>query len=335
MVFLPELRVGGMQIFRSEAFDTMGKILPRATEIAARISVIYVGLTVLCGLTYVALGMSGFDALMHALTTLSTGGFSSSDASFGAFQGPLEYVAAVFMILASLPFVRYIQLVAGTARPLFRDRQVRAYLGTILALSLVLTLYRVFMNGDGWEHGFREALFNVTSIISGTGYASVDYQLWGAAPVVLFFLIGFIGGCAGSTSCSIKVFRWQILFASISTQVRRLYAPHGIFEPRFEGRPVEEEVVSSVMAFFVLFFVSMGIVAVLLGLTGLDFVTSVSGAATAIGNIGPGLGEIIGPAGNFSSLNDAAKWILAAAMLFGRLELIAVLVLFTAAFWRA
>jgi trk system potassium uptake protein TrkH len=191
------------------------------------------------------------------------------------------------------------------------------------------------MNGDGWEHGFREALFNVTSIISGTGYASVDYQLWGAAPVVLFFLIGFIGGCAGSTSCSIKVFRWQILFASISTQVRRLYAPHGIFEPRFEGRPVEEEVVSSVMAFFVLFFVSMGIVAVLLGLTGLDFVTSVSGAAAALGNIGPGLGDMIGPSGNYAGLNDAAKWILAAAMLFGRLELIAVLVLFTAAFWRA
>lgn len=151
MVFLPELRVGGMQVFRSEAFETMGKILPRATEIAARISVIYLGLTVLCGLTYLALGMSGFDALIHALTTLSTGGFSNGDASFGAFQGPLEYAAAVFMILASLPFVRYIQIVAGTARPLFRDSQVRAFLGTILALSVVLTLYRVLVNDDAWE----------------------------------------------------------------------------------------------------------------------------------------------------------------------------------------
>ncbi|MCU4653831.1 TrkH family potassium uptake protein [Roseibacterium sp. SDUM158016] len=335
MVFLPELRVGGMQIFRSEAFDTMGKILPRATEIAARISVIYLGLTVMCGLTYAALGMPGFDALMHALTTMSTGGFSSRDVSFGAFQGPMEYVAAIFMILASLPFVRYIQLVAGTARPILVDSQVRAYLVTIVVLTVVLTLYRVGVNGDHWEHGFREGIFNVTSIISGTGYASVDYQLWGPVPIVLFFFIGLIGGCAGSTSCSIKVFRYQLLFASVSTQVRRLYAPHGVFEPRYDGRPVAEEVLSSVMAFFVLFFVLLGVFSVLLGLTGLDVVTSVSGAATALGNIGPGLGDTIGPSGNFATLNDTAKWILAFAMLVGRLELIAVLVLFTAAFWRA
>jgi trk system potassium uptake protein TrkH len=334
MVFLPELRVGGMQVFRSEAFETMGKILPRASEIAARISVIYVGLTVACGLAYAALGMPAFEALIHALTTLSTGGFSSRDSSFGAFQGPLEYVAAVFMILASLPFVRYIQLLAGTARPILLDSQVRAYLGTILALTIFMTLYRVVVNDDHWEHGFREGIFNVTSIISGTGFASVDYQLWGPVPVVMFFLIGLIGGCAGSTSCSIKVFRYQILFASVQTQVRRLYAPHGVFEPRFEGRSVGEDVMSSVMAFFVLFFVTLLVVAILLGLTGLDFVTSVSGAATALGNIGPGLGPIIGPAGNFAPLNDSAKWILIAAMLIGRLELMAVFVLFTTRFWR-
>ena len=334
MVFLPELRVGGMQIFRSEAFDTMGKILPRATEIAARISVIYLALTALCALTYAVLGMPAFDALVHALTTLSTGGFSSRDASFGAFQGPLEYAAALFMILASLPFVRYIQLVAGTAMPILRDSQVRAYIITIVALVLFLTLYRMIFNDDYWEHGFREAIFNVTSIISGTGYSSVDYQLWGAVPVVLFFFIGLIGGCAGSTSCSIKVFRYQLLFASVSTQVRRLYAPHGIFEPRYEGRPVSEGVLSSVMAFFVLFFVTLGITTVLLALTGLDMVTAVSGAASALGNIGPGLGPEIGPAGNFSGLNDSAKWILSAAMLIGRLELMAVFVLFTAVFWR-
>ena len=334
MVFLPELRVGGMQIFRSEAFDTMGKILPRATEIAARISVIYVALTVLCGLSYLALGMPPFEALIHALTTLSTGGFSSSDASFGAFQGPLEYVAAVFMILASLPFVRYIQLVAGTARPILVDSQIRAYVATILVLTIALTLYRVAVNGDNWEHGFREGVFNVTSIISGTGYASVDYQLWGPVPVVLFFFIGLIGGCAGSTSCSIKIFRYQLLFASISTQVRRLYAPHGVFEPRYEGRPVAEEILSSVMAFFALFFVTLVIVAILLALTGLDVITAVSGAATALGNIGPGLGPEIGPAGNFAGLNDTAKWILSAAMLIGRLELMAVFVLFTVTFWR-
>ena len=334
MVFLPELRVGGMQIFKSEAFDTMGKILPRAGEIAQQISVIYLGLTVICSLTYVALGMPTFEAIVHSMTTVSTGGFSTSDASFGAFQGPMEYAAAVFMIRASLPFVRYVQILAGSARPLWVDTQVRAYLTTILILTIFFAVYRLAVNGDHLEHGFREAIFNVTSIISGTGYASVDYQEWGAIAVVVFFFIGLIGGCAGSTACSIKIFRYQLLMASISTQLRRLYAPHGIFEPRYEGRKVSEEVLSSVMAFFVMFFVSLGIVSMLLALTGLDFVTSVSGAATALANIGPGLGSEIGPAGSFTNLNDTAKWILTVAMLVGRLELMAVLVRFTTQFWR-
>ena len=335
MVFLPELRVGGMQIFRSEGFDTFGKILPRAGEIASRISVIYVALTVFCGLAYLGLGMTPFDALMHALTTISTGGFSNYDASFGAYGGPLEYVGAGFMLLASLPFVRYIQLVAGTARPILFDSQIRAYLGIILTITLAMAAYRIAANGAGFEPALRQTLFNVTSIVSGTGYASTDYQLWGSAVVPAFFFIGLIGGCAGSTSCSIKVFRYQLLFASISTTVRRIYAPHGVFEPRFEGRRVAEDVISSVMAFFVLFFVTLGITSVLLGLTGLDVVTSISGAAAALGNIGPGLGPIIGPSGNYESLPDVSKWILSAAMLVGRLELMAVLVLFTATFWRA
>jgi len=334
MVFLPELRVGGMQIFRSEGFDTFGKILPRAGQIAQQISVIYVGLTGTCALAYTALGMGGFDAIVHAMTTIATGGFSTTDDSFGAFRGAPEYVAALFMILASLPFVRYVQMVAGSARPLILDSQVRAYLGTILLVVAFFTLYRVAADGTGLERSLREAVFNVTSIISGTGYASTDYQLWGGIAVVVFFFIGLIGGCAGSTACSIKVFRYQLLMASISTQLRRLYAPHGVFEPRYEGRKVSEEVLSSVMAFFVMFFVSLGVVAILLGLTGLDFVTSVSGAATALANIGPGLGAEIGPAGTFTDLNDTAKWILTMAMLVGRLERMAVFVLFTAQFWR-
>ncbi len=334
MVFLPELRVGGMQIFRSESFDTMGKILPRAGEIASRISVIYLVLTVACGITYSALGMEPFDATMHALTTMSTGGFSNYNDSFSVFQGPLEYVAAIFMILASLPFVRYIQLVAGTARPILVDSQIRIYLILIVGVTVAFTFYRMAVSGDEFETGFREGIFNITSVISGTGYSSTDYQTWGPVVPAAFFFLGLIGGCAGSTSCSIKVFRYQLLFTSISTQAKRIYAPHGIFEPRFEGRPVGEEVISSVMAFFVLFFVTLGITAVLLGLTGLDVVTSVSGAATALGNIGPGLGDTIGPAGNFASLNDTAKWILSAAMLIGRLELMAVFVLLTATFWR-
>ena len=335
MVFLPELRVGGMQIFRSEAFDTGGKVLPRAAEIAARISAIYVGLTIACHIAYVMVGMTNFEAANHALTTLSTGGFSTSDASFGAFQGVPEYVASVFMVLASLPFVRYVQVASGSAKPLFRDTQVRAFLWIIAVLVAVITAYRIIANDDHAEHAFREAVFNVTSIITGTGYASVDYQLWGAFPVVLFFFIGLIGGCAGSTCCSVKIFRYQLMVAAVRAQIRRIHSPNGIFTPRYDGRPVTAEVLNSVTSFFGVFVVTLGLIAIALGLTGLDFVTALSGAATAIANIGPGLGEIIGPAGNFAALNDAAKWILAFAMLLGRLELLVVLVIFLPRFWRA
>jgi trk system potassium uptake protein len=193
MVFLPELKVGGMQVFRSEAFDSMGKVLPRAVAIAGQIIWIYFGLTLANALAYLVVGMGPYDAINHALTTMSTGGFSTRDASFGAFQGPAEYVASVFMILASLPFVRYIQIVAGTARPLFSDPQVRAYLAVIFSLTLTMTIFRMVVNADTFEHGFREGLFNVTSIISGTGYASTDYQLWGVFPMVAFFIIGLFG----------------------------------------------------------------------------------------------------------------------------------------------
>ncbi|MCB2120126.1 MAG: TrkH family potassium uptake protein [Rhodobacteraceae bacterium] len=334
MVFLPELRVGGMQIFRSEAFDTGGKVLPRAAAIAAHISVVYVGLTILCHLAYLAVGLDGFQAFNHALTTLSTGGFSTSDASFGAFQGAPEYIASVFMVLASLPFVRFVQMMAGQTQPMFRDRQVRGFLITIVVLVLVVTIYRVVANDDHLEHALREGLFNVTSIITGTGYASVDYQLWGGFPVILFFFIGLIGGCAGSTCCSVKIFRYQVLLGAVAQQVRRIHSPSGVFTLRYDGRPLDEAVLSSVATFFGVFVLTLGITAVLLGMTGLDFVTSVSGAATAIANIGPGLGATIGPAGNFAPLNDTAKWILTFAMLLGRLELLVVLVLFLPRFWR-
>ncbi len=335
MVFLPELRVGGMQIFRTEGFDTSGKILPRAGAIASHISVIYLGLTVACALIYASFGMAPFDAMVHAMTTVSTGGMANSDSSFGLYGEAVHYTAALFMMLAALPFVRYVQLVAGTAQPLLKDTQIHAFL-MIIGISVMLISAWVWgREGAVTELAFREALFNVTSIITGTGYASADYMTWGTFPVVMFFFIGLIGGCAGSTACSIKVFRYQLLFASIKSQIRKIHSPHGIFTPRYQGRPISHDVLSSVMAFFVAFLLTLGIVATLLSLTGLDFITSVSGAATAIANIGPGLGSEIGPAGNFAGINDTAKWILAAAMFIGRLEMMAVLVIFTRQFWRS
>ncbi|MGR3501234.1 TrkH family potassium uptake protein [Pseudaestuariivita sp.] len=335
MVFLPELRVGGMQIFRSEGFDTFGKILPRATEISARISTIYIGLTFACALAYALCGMAPFDAAVHAMTTLSTGGFANADASFGAYAGAAEYVAVVFMLASAMPYVRFVQITAGTARPLFQDPQVRTFLSLVFAITALITLSYVLRFERISEEALRQALFNTTSIITGTGYSSTDYQLWGPFVVAVIFFTGLIGGCAGSTSCSVKVFRYQILFASIRAQVRRILAPHGVFTPKYNGRPVDEDVLNSVMAFFVLYFVTLGGVSVALSLAGQDIVTAVSGAAAALSNIGPGLGDQIGPAGNFAGLGDTEKVILTLAMLVGRLELMAVFVLFTARFWRA
>lgn len=334
MVFLPELRVGGMQIFRSEGFDTFGKILPRATEISSRISVIYVTLTTICALAYIATGMQAFDAVVHAMTTVATGGFANYDNSFAAFSGQTKYVAVVFMLLAALPFVRFVQLTAGHAQPLVRDSQIRSFFATGLVLVIVLTLWNMSHISKS-EVGFRDTLFNTVSLLTGTGYASANYMTWGGFPVTVLFFTGLIGGCAGSTACSIKIFRYQLLFASIKAQIQRIRSPHGVFTPRYAGRAVGQDVLSSVISFFVFFIVTIGIVAWGLALTGLDFTTSVSGAATAVANIGPGLGNIIGPAGNFAALNDTAKWILISAMLIGRLELMAVYVLFTIRFWRA
>ena len=334
MVFLPELRVGGMQVFRSESFDTMGKILPRATAIASQISVIYVGLTLACVLCYLMVGMNPFDATVHALTTLSRGGFSNYDASFGTFSGPAEYIASVFMILAALPFVRYVQMVNGNTWAPWKDSQVRVFIYTISALVVVTVMILTTIFPHHYEQAFREALFNITSIISGTGYASVDYMGWGNFLVTLFFFIGLIGGCAGSTACSVKIFRYQILFAAIRAQIRKTQSPNGVFPPRFDGRVVTDETLNSVMAYFVFFVVLLGLLSVCLSLTGLDFITSVSGAATALANVGPGLGDLIGPAGNFAMINDTAKWLLSAAMLIGRLEIVVVLVISTPGFWR-
>ena len=334
MAFLPMLKVGGMQLFKSESFDTFGKILPRAAEIAASIGWIYVGLTAICMVAYSTAGMDPFDSLVHAMTTIATGGFANSDQSFASYGAGAQYVAAVFMLLAALPFVRYVQIMAGTARPLWRDPQVRAFFALVLLVVATLALWLAYDRGEVREESFRHALFNGVSILTGTGYASANYGAWGSFAVTLFFLIGLIGGCAGSTSCSIKVFRFQVLFAAVQTQIKTLHSPNGVFSPRYAGRPVEEEVISSVMSFLFFFFLTFGFVATSLSMMGLAPITAISGAATAIANIGPGLGPEIGPAGNFAGLPDNAKWLLAGTMLLGRLELLAVLVLVTPTFWR-
>ena len=333
---LPMLRVGGMQLFQMESSDRSDKMLPRTAQISAVIGVIYFLLTTVCFAAYWAAGMTPFDAAAHSMTTIATGGFSTSDASFGHFQSPaIHWIAVCFMILGSLPFVLYFEAVRGHVMALWQDTQVRWFCG-ITALSLAAMIWwRWRVGGASFSETLRECAFNVTSIITGTGYSTVDYNAWGTFAVTAFFLFMFVGGCAGSTSCSIKVFRFQILFAVLRTQILRLWQPHGVFVPYYNRKPLSESVIQAVMVFFLLFILAFVLLTLALTAIGLDFVTSISGAATAIANVGPALGDTIGPAGTFTLLPDSAKWVLSVGMLLGRLELLTVLVLFTPGFWRA
>lgn len=335
MVFLPNLQVGGMQLFKSESFDTFGKILPRATEIASSIFSIYFILTGLCAVAYSAFGMRAFDAICHAMTTIATGGFANYDTSMAGFTPGAQYVAVFFMLAASLPFVRYVQLVNGTARPLFFDPQIRAFFViTAVAVALLTSVRVALSEQDPLELEFREALFNGVSILTGTGYATADYSKWGHFAISTFFILGLIGGCAGSTCCSVKVFRYQVLAAVLIAELRRVRRPHGVFTPRYDGRPLRPDVVTSVLTFLFVFLMALGLLTAGLTWVGLDPLTAFSGAATALANVGPGLGAEIGPTGNFMNLPDSAKIMLMLGMLLGRLELLSVLVLFTPSFWR-
>lgn len=332
---LPMLRIGGMQLFRTESSDTSEKILPRATQLAGAIGRVYVVLTVGCALALWAAGMNGFDAITHAMTTLSTGGFSTHDASVRAFDSPMiEAILILFMILGSLPFVLYIRWMQRERMALWRDSQVRAFLALVAVVWVVLTAWLTLYDGMPVLTALRLAAFNSTSVITTTGFATGDYSAWGPLPVMLFFWMLFVGGCTGSTTGGFKVFRLQILHAAARKHINQLVHPNAVVVPTFNRRPVPEGILMSVMSFFFLFVATFLALTVILGVLGLDYITAISGAATAVANVGPGLGPIIGPAGTFQPLSDAAKLVLAAGMLLGRLELFTIIVLFTRAYWR-
>jgi trk system potassium uptake protein TrkH len=306
----------------------------RTGEIAMSLTTLYVTLTFLCFMGYAFANITAFDAFVHSMTTLATNNMTNYNTSFNIYNTNPHYVASLFMFLAALPFVRYVQLATGTARPLLSDEQIRGFVLVLAVFVLTLSGWLALRSGGPFEPAFREVLFNVTSVATGTGYASTDYTEWGALAVSMFFVLGLIGGCTGSTACSVKIFRYQILLAATAAELRHLHSPNRVAPLRYAGRTVSDEVLNSVMAFFMMFYLTLAITAVILVLVGLDPLTAISGAATALANIGPGLGEEIGPDGNFAGLPAAAKWVLAGTMLLGRLELMSVFVLFTAAFWR-
>jgi trk system potassium uptake protein TrkH len=334
MILLPILNIGGMQLLRNADFNTLGKIMPRTKGIAFSIGTAYATLTLACGLGYVWAGMSTFDATVHAMTTLATGGMGNYDSSFGAFTPAAQYVSTVFMLLGAMSFSRYVQFARGETSALYRDSQIRAFLVVYLGFVLALLAVRALNADPIDETSVREVLFNLASVISTTGYASTDYSAWGPTAWTLIFCAMMICGCSGSTTGGPKVFRYQLLLGAISGEVRRLHSPNVVVTEHYQGQLVSSDVMDSVMAFFMMFFLTLGTGAVVLVLLGLDPVTAITGAATCLSNVGPGLGEIIGPAGNFASLDVPVKWVLSFLMLAGRLELLTVYVLVTAAFWR-
>ncbi len=332
---LPFLGIGGMQLFRTESSENE-KAMPRATELATSIFYIYTFLTVVCVICYLMAGFELFDAVAHAMTTISTGGFSTHDTSFMAHLTPeKEIVAIIFMIIGALPFVLYLRILQGNPQALYKDSQVIWFLCILGSMILLLSGWLFWQDPyDFSRDTLLEISFSVTAVITGTGYANADYNSWGTFPVMLLFFLMVVGGCAGSTSCGIKIFRFQIIYAVTDTQIKRLITPHGVYTSLYNGKPIPSDVPLSVMSFFFLFALSFTILAGLLSLTGLDYLTAMSGSASAIANVGPGLGNIIGPAGNYSSLNDTAKWLLSFGMILGRLELFTVMVLLLPRFWK-
>ena len=333
---LPLLQVGGMQLFRIEGFELDRKIMPRATQIAGSLILLYIVFSAACAFAYYVAGMPVFDAVIHAMTTIATGGFSNHDASIAYFSNAsIEAVAVVFMIIGSLPFVLYLRSIRGRTDVLFTDTQVRWFFGLLAFFVVLAWIAYQTTPPEPVPTRFLTVLFNVTSVMTGTGYTTTAYDNWSSMAVVLFFIIMFVGGCSGSTSCGIKVFRFQIMSQVLRCRLRSSIYPKGVFVEQYNGRPVPSTVVSAVMGFFFVFILCFVVVAALLNALGLDLLTSLSAAGSAIANVGPGLGNVVGPVGNYATLPDTAKWILCFAMLLGRLEIITVLVLLTPSFWRS
>ncbi len=332
---MPLLRVGGMQIFKIEAFEPGDKTVPRAAEISLLLTLVYVVLTLVCGGALLLCGMTGVEATTHAMTTIATGGYSTSDASIGHFNSAaVEVVITAGMVLGGTPFMLILMAVRGRPEQLAGNTQFRAYIAILACATLAVAAWLVLKDHMLPLRALRGAAFSVASIMTGTGFAASDYTVWGAFPITLLFFLTFVGGCSGSTSCGIKVFRFQIVAAVVGREFRRIISPNEIIVPRYGGLAISQDAIASVMNFMAAFVFGFAALTLALGLLGLDFVTAASSAATAISNVGPGLGPVVGPSGTFQSLPDTAKWLLAAGMVVGRLEVMTVLVLFSRQFWR-
>ncbi len=335
ITLMPIMNVGGMLLFKVLNTDSTNEILPSSKEISIKLILIYMILTLLCGFSYKVFGMNIFDSLTHSMTTIATGGFSNYNDSIGHFDNTkIELTAILFIILGSIPFIAYIKFLSGNKKIFLSDSQIKTFIKLIIFSIIILFCYLLIKDNNFSISNIRSVSFNVISILTGTGYVTKEFDQWGSFPLFYFLILMFIGGCAGSTTCGVKIFRVQILYRFILNQLKKVIYPRGIFVIKYENNHVNDKFLASIISFMYLYVIIFFILTALLSLTGLDFVTSISGAATSISNVGPGLGSIIGPNGNFYQLPDLSKWILSVGMILGRLELFAILVLFLPSFWR-
>jgi len=332
---MPTLRVGGMQLFRIESSNQSEKFLPRVGQIAGARGLVYLLLSLACGMSLWLAGMSPFDAMVHSMTTVSAGGFSTSDMSFAHWNNVwIEAAAIPFMLIAAMPFTLLWVAMNGNVRGLWRDSQVQTFLALTAVAVLVMTVYQWLNEINGGWMAFRYAAFNISSMTSGSGFVSTDYSAWGPFAMVLILFLMLISGCTGSTASGLKIFRLQLLYISSLFQIKRTVHAGGVFKAHYNNRPLPAAAASAVTGFFFLYIMTFVVIGMLLMGAGLDFVTAISSAAAALANVGPGLGPIIGGQANYASLPDGVIWILSAAMLLGRLELLPVFVLLMPRFWR-
>ena len=335
ITLMPIMNIGGMKLFTISSNHTPEKILPKTKEISIRLIVIYVCLTLICMFFYKIFGMNLFDSITHSMTTIATGGFSNYNESFSYFNSAqIEITAIIFIILGSIPFISYIKFLNGNRKIFITDTQITSFIKIIIISVIILFLYLSILGTNLADFNLRSVSFNVVSILTGTGYVTEDFDNWGSFPIIFFLILMFIGGCAGSTACGIKIFRVQILYLFLINQLKKIIYPRGIFLIKYDNNNVDDKFMSSIISFIYLYIIIFFSITALLSLSGLDFVTSISGAATSISNVGPGLGTVIGPNGNFSQVPDISKWILSTGMILGRLELFAILVLFLPSFWQ-
>lgn len=335
LFLLPFLNIGGFSYFQIESSDIEERPFERFSTFAVALIGIYVTLSALCAAAYAAAGMTAFDAINHAMTTLATGGFSTHDASFAYFQdNAVLWIGTVFMIIGSLPFSILILFVLRGRFDALRDPELRVFLGYVGFIAAAVAIYRHIASGVPFAEALTHSLFNFTSIITTTGFASEDYTQWGAFVVATAFFATVLGGCSGSTTGGIKAYRIYILAKMLGNGVRQLIHPHSVQSLRYGTRVVDPDMQRSVVLFMSAYLLVWVAATIALAGDGLDFVTAASAALTALNNVGPGIGDIVGPAGNFSTLSDFSKWVLTIAMLLGRLEILAVFVLLSPTFWR-